>query len=438
MRENLTQFQGKTSRSKNRMATTLKAYKTPATAKNANNAKVFDFSELQVDCKVVIIGYGLGGREVSKNLLKVKLEKKLDITVVEANAFYESDITIPFALSDSSMQKYFSNFSCPGVNIQVDGNVTYEQGKVSSVEKKGDAFVVNVETPVDCDNKVITADIVVCATGFSTGLIKPAIGVEWKERISQIVNAKEQIAIADNIIVAGGGPVGVDVCGAIRSMQKKPSARITHIISGDRFLSRNHSAAERKIVTDRIRKCEDVDIIVDYVINPPAFSSAKKQTYKLKSGKKIVGDVFISSFAVWDRCGFLQSIEGALAENGQVDVDEHLMCRKVPNLFAVGCSNNGEMASIPKIAAQSSSVSRNIANLINGKPLVPHKEGMPSYKAEGIILHGDWAMASLDELDPFTRTCCFMLGFPFPCCLAPCLPFPCALCGYSCSRLVNC
>jgi NADH dehydrogenase FAD-containing subunit len=382
------------------------------------------------DCpSVVIIGHGLAGRETAKALLAQK--QPPSITIVEANDFYECDITGPKSLAMAD--KYETAFSAPQCQLEIDG-VEYVRGKVTAVTKSSNLFEVVVN-----DTKTIVADGVVVATGFSVGLIKPEIGDTYDQRKTKLNQHREALAAADNIIIAGGGPVGVDINGELLSVLK-PGATITHVVSDEAlFLGARHSHRERKLVTDRIKSRPNVSLVFGEKVADGGKSAIfeKGKEYTLQSGKKIKADVYIPAFASFDRAQFLSAIPGALAANGTVAVDtSSLMCKGAFNLYAVGCSDCGEMASIPKITAQAASVAKNLEfTLAGNQPSHKHSEAVAFMTAEALVPYGDWLMVSLDELGPLGAIC-FCCGFPFPCCLAPCVP-ACGLCGNNCSRPVG-
>ena len=354
------------------------------------------------------------------------------ITVIEPNNFYECDITMAKGLSNPD--KYESNFSCPQYQIQVDG-IEYIEGLVQSVVKEADnSFTITLK-----NGDAVKADAVVVCTGFSNALIKPAPGTTYDSRKAALNSHRAAIASADIVLIGGGGAVGVDVNGEILDMLK-PGGKITHVVSDSaQFLSPRHSAAERKLVTDRVCGFSSCDVkFGEKVVNGGKDAVFEKgKVYKLKSGATVTADVYIPSFAVFDRAQFLEGVDGALAMNGTVAVDKaSLMSTKMFNLFAVGCSDNGEMCSIPKIEAQAKSVVKNLElTLKGGQPTHRHKEAIPFYKAEGLVPHGLWGMIATDELGAIGYLCC-MCGFPFPCCLGPCVD-PCGVCGTSCSKPVG-
>ena len=352
--------------------------------------------------------------------------------------FPESDITMPKGLSQPS--RYGTNFSANQYELHIPG-VSYVTGKVSSVTQGGDgAFSVELEGSKEgsSTSPLVAAAVVVC-TGFSSGMIKPSIGITYADRKLELDSYRTAISEASNVIIAGGGAVGVDVSGEVLKMLP-PGGKITHVVTDpSRYLTDRHSEAERDLVTARVATFSNVTTMFgDRVVGGTAGLGEpiveKGREYTLKSGKNVAADVYIPAFAVWDRAQFLSGTAGALAPNGSVAVDKaSLMSAAMVNLYAVGCSDNGEMCAQPKIEGQAATVAKNLCStLAGGEPGFKHAEKMAWYKAEGMILHGDWGMVATDEMGA-AGACCTACGFPFFCCLAPCLP-ACGACGVNCAK----
>jgi len=371
----------------------------------------------------VIIGAGMSGRETAKHLLATRAETT--ITFIEANKFYEADVTAPFALANK--EYYHSNLSSPQHNLQIEG-CTYVNGIVTAIERTGDSFVVIVGGHDD-----IVADCVVVATSFAHPLTKPAVGVTWSERLEELDSFRKAIAEADNVLVAGGGIVGCEVAGNVRDMLLKQSAKVIHVASGKQLLTDQFSSRERKMLTDYAKNLDRLELVLEDRVDGQSEAKVEKNaSYQLKSGKTVIADVFIPSFASF-RTSFLP--EEAVNHKGEVKVDKkNLMSVAMPNMFAVGCNDNGEMCAIPKINNQAVTVAKNIANIVKGTgETFVHKEGMPVIQAELVALYGKGYGQINNDESKWLGQLCFACGFPFPCCLAPCVPM-CGLCGFICSR----
>jgi thioredoxin reductase len=346
---------------------------------------------------------------------------------------------MPYALSHNE-REYEINASCPAHQLHQVG-VRYVQAKVESIEQQqggqgpagnnnGEGFLVNL----DSNSPPIKASIVVACSGFDVGVIKPRIGQSFGDRKTELEAYRTAISKAKNVVIAGGGSVAVDLGGQVRDMLSE-GATLHHVVSDTKFLTSRHSQAERTLVTNYIESLPNTKVVYQDRINVTE-PSIVKTTYQLTNSRSsLEADVYLPAFAVW-RAGYLPA--EALDKGGAVDVDSTtLMCKKVSRLFAIACSNNGEMSAIPKIEGQVKSVVKNIELLSFDKsPSFKHVEALPFLKSEAAILYGkSWAMIATDSIG-FLGPLCVCIGFPFPCCLMPCLPH-CGLCGTSCAKPVG-
>ena len=222
------------------------------------------------------------------------------------------------------------------------------KGKVTSVTSENGKFTV----VVDNSTTPLFADSVVVATGFSTGLIKktPAkLSQSNSDRLAELRKFRASIKSADNVLVAGGGYVGIEMAGKVKGMLK-PNATVTLVASGEKLLTPRHTERERDLITKRLKGTVGVKLMLGNRVTGDGASEAQvgRKAWTLEKGGEVVADVFIPAWANWDRNGFLDE---SLLKNGMVAVDkETMMSVTVKGLFAVGCSDNGEMCAIPKVS----------------------------------------------------------------------------------------
>jgi pyruvate/2-oxoglutarate dehydrogenase complex dihydrolipoamide dehydrogenase (E3) component len=293
---------------------------------------------------------------------------------------------------------------------------------ISPVDKT--SYVISLSAGDD-----IVANAVIICTSFSHPLTKAAVGATWEERKAEMETYRKSVAAADTVMVVGGGTVGCEVAGTFRSMIK-PGAKVVHVVSGDLLLSDKFSQREREMLTNKVRTFPEVELVTGDRLEGHAVASATKATYKLKSGREIVADVMIPSFAKFQTDFLPPELK---TKGGAVKVDSCLMSTEWKNVFAVGCSDVNEHCAIPKILSQASTVGKNVALVSDNKTAsVKHKTGAPFLKAEYAVFYGDWGMVLNDEIGCL-GTLCFACGFPFPCFLAPCTPW-CGVCGLNCTR----
>jgi len=250
-----------------------------------------------------------------------------------------------------------------------------------------------------------------------------------EERMSQVQEVGEAIKKAECIVVAGGGPIGLELAGDIRGQY--PAKKVVLLCRGG-VLSQ-WPEKQRKKVEARLQK-------MNIEVKQGATDAPKD--YSLESGVLKFGDVdlkydvFLPAFSQGPNTQFLDG--DALDAGGCVLVNEYLQSTKFNEIFAVGVSNVKEPVVMPKLEAQWTTVASNVSSFLAGadkfeKLKKTHKEGATWLKLPPMVLigHGPTGYGFLDFNNvppPIKCCCCCGLG-GFPCC-PPCWPCcACAGCG---------
>ena len=380
---------------------------------------------------VVIIGHGLSGRSVAVNLVKqLPNDLSVKIIAVDSREFYECDATITVPITWGGDGSYTQN-SSPQWKLAVPGVSEYICDTVRSVTKNGKKLSVGLTE----GDRTIRADVVVAATSFHMPVVKPSVGMAWKDRKRELTAYREAIAKARDIVVAGAGSAGLDLAGDVRMFNS--GANIHLIVSDSKYVLHDRfGEGDRKMMTDVVKNSPGMVLHMnERVVGDNAYvPSFEPSTVTLKSGKTIEADVYIPCFVKWNGGGYLKSLSGATSPNGLVAQDHRTLQSKVnPALFAIGCGDIIEKegwSGIPKLEAQAKTVSTNVLNFLMEKTLIDHKEGMSFSKHEPAVHFGHgFHTALLTEKCGLPGKCCVLCGFPFPCILCPCLP-----CGISCMK----
>ena len=175
---------------------------------------------------VVIIGHGLSGRSVAINLVKqLPNDLSVKIIAVDSREFYECDATITVPITWGGDGSYTQN-SSPQWKLAVPGVSEYICDTVRSVTKNGKKLSVGLTE----GGRTIQADVVVAATSFHMPVVKPSVGMAWKDRKRELTAYREAIAKARDIVVAGAGSAGLDLAGDVRMFN---SGANIHLIVSD-------------------------------------------------------------------------------------------------------------------------------------------------------------------------------------------------------------
>jgi len=155
--------------------------------------------------RVVIIGGGLSAKHAAE-VLKKKSDS--DITVIQANRFVEWPLASTVFVVDSTQYDKAHAPNCD--SYQVPG-VNYKYGVAESVD------AVGKQVKLKDDSEPVSYDALIVATGFDIPLLYPRLGVSLQDRKVEIQKASDAIKKATNVVVAGGGIVGLELAGDIRA-----------------------------------------------------------------------------------------------------------------------------------------------------------------------------------------------------------------------------
>mmetsp|Transcript_161055 Transcript_161055/g.296747 ORF Transcript_161055/g.296747 Transcript_161055/m.296747 type:complete len:423 (+) Transcript_161055:72-1340(+) len=365
--------------------------------------------------KVVVIGGGLSAKHAAETVLKKV--KGSEVTVVQANRFVEWPLAMPVvlvnpALHDKALATDCNKFQVPGV--------TYKYGVAESVD------VAARQVKLAGDAGTVPYDVLVIATGFSIPLVYPGIGVSLDERKAEVQRVADAIKKAQCVVVAGGGPVGLELAGDIRIAY--PDKKIVLLCRAG-ILSQWPDNIKQKFEA-QLKK-----------MNIEVMSQKKgaPSKYSLEPGTidfedtSLAYDVFLPAYSQGPNTLFLDSVTspGIVDGQGCIQVNEYLQSQKTPEIFAVGVSNFKEsFIGIGKLEGQWNSVAGNAAAFLDGKPLKKHTEAMQFMKLPPMTLigHGSKGYGYLDCNNlPGCCKCCCCCGYAgWPCC-PPC--WPCCACG---------
>jgi NADH dehydrogenase FAD-containing subunit len=391
---------------------------------------------------IIIIGNGLSGFQTIKQLLKLKANESYNLVVVDSRTFYEQDIMSTAFLTWAGQEAYDNAHSFPDWKLKQPGVHEYITDTVVSVEENEQLKTLTVK--LKNYKKDLTAVAVVCATGFTVPVLKPSTGATWDARKDELKKYRDAMKNAKSVLIGGGGSSALCMAGDARLFcDVENGAKIHIVMSKDTVLNDTYGNDDRSRITKFVENSEGVVLHKNDRMAHDGYdlpSCEKNCTYTLKSGKKIVADVYIPCFAKWVAKSYLQNIDGATKENGLVVVNHDSLQSKVnPRIFAVGCSDLIEEEGwngIPKILPSSKTVAINVLKYLNNdKSLVKHKTDMKAVKHEFYTHfgHGHFFHFNTDKCGMPGICCRYLCGFPFPCLCCFCCAVP-SPCGFSCVK----
>lgn len=269
---------------------------------------------------VVIVGGSFGGLGVAQALLKDVPAVRVVLVSPSRTAFF--NIASPRIFADPGAfppEKYLFKIED---SFKKYGSSAFEliEGRVSAIDPAGK--VVTIEE----SGKLLPYDYLLIASGSTTAsaLGRESAVVPFKSPntgdIELLVKkAQEEIAGAETILVAGGGPVGVEFAGELaQAFRGKPRGKITLISLSSRLLPMLKEAASTK-AKDLLQKNHVSVRTGRKVLRAEQDSSTKKWRVVLDDDQVITCDMFISTTGVLPNSSFIPT--EYLTEDGWVKVD---------------------------------------------------------------------------------------------------------------------
>lgn len=350
--------------------------------------------------KILILGAGIGGMEVYKALHKKLCTRNscmVDLTVINADNYYTF---VPMLHEAATGGVEINHVVTPVREIMDCHNHSFLKSKIEFIDIKNKL----VKTT---DSGNINFDIAVIATGSKSSFF----GIPGAQTYSlQIRTAKDAQVLRDrlneifenvasgklrgqiNIIIVGGGAVGVELAGQTQELLKdisklypkviKHMFKIILVHGGDRLLPASHP----RLSTWALRELEKrgVEVMLNSIV-----AEVGENKIKLKNGKEIE-----SSIKLW--CAGLEPCtknlldKEFLDEKGFVAVDSTMSISNHPHIFAVG--DNARIYTLgqptgPYMLAEAAYdgakvVAKNIIKLLNGV----HEYNLFRFKSKGTLI----------------------------------------------------
>ena len=271
---------------------------------------------------ILIVGGGPAGLVAAVAARKNNPDKK--ITLVRE---YEKCV-VPCGLP------YIFN-RLPAVQKDLMPDKAYEANKINLII--GEAMKIEtVDKKVNLKNgEEIGYDKLILATGSSPAAI-PIKGVELngvyqiKKDIKYLDNLREEILKAKNIVIIGGGFIGVELAEELSSIKNK-NISVVEIL--DHCLIANFDeefalAGENKIKEKGVKLY--LKIAVEEIIG-----ENKAEKVKLNSGKEIPADLVIMAVGARPNIKLAEEAGIKIIERGGIEVDK-FMRTNIPDVYAVG------------------------------------------------------------------------------------------------------
>ncbi|XP_072033678.1 ferroptosis suppressor protein 1-like [Amphiura filiformis] len=317
-------------------------------------------SKLQ-DKHVVIVGGGYGGITLANHL-----KGKCKFTLIDPRETFHHTIGGLRAV----VEKGYSNLIF--IPYAPTFGESFKQGKAVSVDTTAKKVVLET-------GDEISYDYLVLATG-SSGVfpVKIDLSVTDASEAMEMYNSYvDKIDAAKDIVIIGGGPVGIELAGEIATDKKDKKITIIH----SRSALINNGTFNDKF-KKRLRKglqAKGVEILFEQKVSnlaelPPDGSA--RCTVKTDKGSEVEADLVFACIGLkTNSSAYSEAFSDKLDEIGCLKVDEFLRVEGYTDVFAIGdCSAaDGEAKLAFKASVHAEVVAQNLQLHEDGKHLKTYK-----------------------------------------------------------------
>ncbi len=266
--------------------------------------------------RIVIVGGGYAGTRVAR-----ALDDVADIVLIERRDSFVHNIAAMRAITDPV---WLSKMILPYDRLLDRGSVVH--GDVVGVSSQGVKLA---------DGSAIEGKYTVLAPGSSYAQpFKPQAADSGAAYSAHIMNTHGRLRAARSVAIIGGGPVGIELAGEIRTAFNDKAVTL---ISSSATLVPLYS---RKLESKLRRQLSDLG--VKLVLGQRAVNLPETKvpfgpgSVLLQNGSAVDADLIIPALGAVPNTAFLAGHSDISLERGRIVVDEHLQLPAMPNVFALG------------------------------------------------------------------------------------------------------
>ncbi|MEH6345736.1 MAG: FAD-dependent oxidoreductase [Bermanella sp.] len=308
---------------------------------------------MKINSEIIIIGGGFAGARTAQDLVKAGFS---NVTLIDRKDYFEvtyatlRGIVEPNKWGKSSRRKYQDFF-----------NGSFLQASVIQLTREQ----LRLDT-----GAILNFDFVVIATGssypsFQIG--KSADALDINQRHQQFKDENKKLVKAKEVLVIGGGPVGVELAGEIADYY--PEKNVTLVQKSNRLLNGFRDKTSK--TSEKLLEKLGVNVLLNETIRENEYGELVART----ANQVIHADIIYSCVGVKVNTGWLDGIfNKALNSQGQLIVDEFLRVRPYNNIFAIGDCSNVKEAKLGNLAnMQGKELAKNMVRLLKGKGFKEYK-----------------------------------------------------------------
>jgi len=306
---------------------------------------------------VVIIGCGYAGLQLASHLKTAGVK----FTVIEPKEYFHHCVAALRAAVDPA---WVARTAIP---LSETFGSSYLQGRVVGLDTG------EKEVSLEGGQRISFSHCVI-----SVGSLGPHPARSTKVTVSELEtdckSLSEAVAAAKNILIVGGGPVGVELAGEI--VEKHKDKNITIVSRSDKLITPDFDEKFQNSIKSIIEQNNAKIKIGDVRNHQTLVKNQNLQQIVEVDDEKIEADLVISCVGLPPNKESISSLLTSehIDEHGRIKVNEFLQVSGISNIFAVGdCCDTEEHKMAAFAGAHGETVAKNIVKELTGCSPTPYK-----------------------------------------------------------------
>ena len=345
---------------------------------------------------LVILGAGWAGLPLAHKLLKYTCPKAkygLRVILVSPNSHFYWNVAavrgvIPGAIPDEQLFLPIE----PAFAQYPTENFEFIPGKAKDLDPEKNTIELARN---DGTRHSLSYDQLIIATGshIRSNLPFKPLGTH-EETLAALHSLQKQIDVAKSIVVAGGGPTGVETAGELAAAYGGEKD-ITLIVRDEHVLQASHVLPSISQVVEKdlqklgvkfIRNTQVKETQTDNTETEKDKAGATKTTLTLSDGSTLIADLYLPLFGVKVNTGFVPP--SLLDSAGNLALDKTMRVVGTKNIWGIGDVGNLEVKQLTVTDAQIIHLSSALHSVLTGEGKQLVKEYKPSSKMMIFITMG--------------------------------------------------
>ncbi|KAG2502378.1 hypothetical protein JM18_009774, partial [Phytophthora kernoviae] len=299
--------------------------------------------------RILIVGGGPAGVAVAQTLATELTDNDdTEVIVLEKSKFYYHAVGTPRAVVDAT---YTKNLFVPYDNVipeSAKSFVKFQRVIVTRIVPGANeveyASIGDDDELVAGPVKSMAYDYLVVATGstYTVPIKQPKNNFKRLTTETKLAEVRDQVKAANSVLIVGGGAVGVEVAGEIKS--KYPNKTVTILEGKDKLVANDNVREKFRIKLSTYLKRLGVKVILGERLETRLNgNSFEKRTLRTDKGTEIESDVQLLCGGFSPTTELIQKLDSSLVTaDGFIKVNKQLQLdsAQYSNIYALGDASN--------------------------------------------------------------------------------------------------